>query len=154
MRYKPNVRYIRKIGTKDVFPWTEGLASRPDMEEYDPFKHNESDKVIKHPEFPECSFDPFTKEITGLDRAHVREGLSLCKNKLQKMFWCLLNLYEKSPGPLENFKPRYRDLSILMGPIFTKAEMQFALGVFLSNPNKEYLMSDAANENLPADFVQ
>jgi hypothetical protein len=153
MRYKPNVRYIRKIGTTDVFPWTMGLASRPDMEEIDPFRHNAEDKVIKHPELPECSLDPFTKEITGLDREHVREGLSQCKNKLQKIFWCLLNLWEKSPGLLKEFKPRYRDLSILMGPTFTKEELKFALEIFKSNPNKEYLMSEAVDGLTPAEIT-
>ena len=154
MKYKPNVRYIRKIGTKDIFPWTPGLASRPDMEEYDPFGHHEAARVIKYPELPNRSPDPFVQSIVGLDREHIREGLSKCKNKLQKLFFCLLNLWEKSPGLLEEFRPRYRDLSVQMGPIFTKEELAFALGVFKSNPNKEYLMSEAVNEQIPADFVQ
>lgn len=152
MKYRPNVRYIRKIGTNDIFPWTPGLASRPDMEEIDPFRHNAGDKVIKHPEFPECSLDPFVEEISGLDRENVRKNLSQCKNKLQKIFWCLLNLWEKCPSALlEDFRPRYRDLSILMGPIFTHEEFAMALKVFKKNPNREYLMSESVNDVIGID---
>ena len=148
MRYKPNVRYIRRIGTNDTFPWTPGLATRPDMEEYDPF----SNWVKPNPEAEECSADPFTKLVSGMDREHIREGLKGCKHKLQKILWCILNTWEQSPGIMKDFKPSYRDISVQMGPTFTKDELKFALNIFKENPNREYLMSDAVEDFIPAEI--
>jgi hypothetical protein len=155
-KWNPTQKYLKNLATGEVWPYTEALMARGDMIEHDPFSHhNQDSKPVEHPGTGKGSeIETFTREVLKLDREYIREELGKCKNKLQRIFWCLLNLWEKCPSALlADFSPRYRDLSIMMGPSFTVLELKHALEIFKSNPNKEYLMSDAVNECIPSEGV-
>jgi hypothetical protein len=143
-KYSTKQKYLRKIGTKQVFIHTPALAARPDMEPFDPFSHDHQKKNLEDPDY---SLNSFVKEVSGKTREHIREGLAQCKNRKQKVLWCLYHIFEKTtPKNLHTFNPKYREISAMMGPHFHKEDLAEALEAFKKNPGLAFIMSDAIQE--------
>ncbi len=142
-------KYVRKIGTDQVFVYAPELMQRGDMQWYDPFvSTGDGQTPRKDPSMDPAEYHSqrFAKEF-GIDRATVRENLKKYKVKSHKLFYALTILWDLEPiHDLNIFKPAYGQVAKITGPTFTQEDLDVALTVFRKNQNLEYLTSEAAND--------
>lgn len=147
--FHSDYQYVRKIGTDEVYIYTDALMARGDMQRYDPFasvgdgqyprKDPKQDPAEHHKEKFKAEF--------GFDRDKVRADLKKYKVRAHKMFYALDLLFQLEPvHDLVNFKPLYSRVAKIIGPTFTQEDLDAGLAVFRQNPNLQFLTSEAAND--------
>ena len=143
--------YLRKIGTREFFIYSEALAKRDDMMIYNPFATDDTKEIKKAPGVDEIEHrSNLTKEFIGLTREEIREAVKEM-NRPQRFLWAIDLLFQQLPiHDLVNFSPSRVDIMKIIGPPVSAADLLHSLAKYKTNPtNIKALLDEAAIPSPP-----
>jgi len=140
-----NQNYLRKIGTREFFIYSEALAKREDMMIYNPLASDDTKEIKKAPGVDdETHSSNLTKEFIGLTREEIRATVKEM-NRPQRLLWAIDLLFQQLPiHDLTQFSPSRGDIMKIIGPPVSAADILHAVEKYKTNPtNIKALIAEA-----------